>query len=554
MSAAEAQALYAARRGQMFPSLSAAQLARVARLAERRATTEGEVLFAPGDRVGHLFVLLAGEIEIVRPGLPGDDLITVHAAGEFTGEMNMLSGRGSLVAGRVRVGGEVLALARDRLRDLVQTDAELGAVIMRAFILRRMGLIASGTGDAMLVGSRHSAGTLRIKEFLTRNGHPFRYLDVEIDDGAAALLDHFHVGVDDTPIVVCRDQVLRNPSNAAVADCLGLTTDLADKPYDVVVVGSGPAGLAAAVYAASEGLAVLVLEADAPGGQAGTSSRIENYLGFPNGVSGNELTARASNQALKFGAQLEVARTAARLDCPESRSHGIALADGQIVRGRTVVIATGARYKKLPLAELPRYEGQGVYYGATQIEAQMCAGADVIVVGGGNSAGQAAVFLSGRARRVHVFVRGDGLAATMSRYLIRRIEDTENITLHTRTEIEALEGGGRLEQVRWRGPDGARRVEPIQHVFLMTGAAPNTSWLSGCVAVDAKGFVKTGLDLDHDDLAAWPLRRPPFHLETNVPGVFAVGDVRAGSMKRVAAAVGEGSTAVALIHQALAEA
>ncbi len=554
MAAAQAETLVALRREQMFPRLTEAQIARLALQGRRRASRQGEILFDQGDRVTTVFVVLSGEIEVAHPGDGRDDAVTVHGPGEFTGETHLLTGARALVRGRVRTAGELLEVDRDRVRELVQTDAELSEVFMRAFLLRRMRLIAGGLGDAILIGSNHSSATLRIREFLTRNGHPFTYVDVDTDPGVAALLDRFRVGIDEVPVVICRgERVLRKPTNEEVADCLGLRAAVdAVEPYDVIVAGAGPAGLAAAVYAASEGLHVLVLEVDAPGGQAGTSSRIENYLGFPTGISGQALAARAFAQAQKFGAEISIARTAARLH-RASGLLGITLGDGTQVRARTVVVATGARYNKLPLAELGRFEGSGVYYSATRVEAQLCGGERCVVVGGGNSAGQAAVFLADRAEHVHMLVRG-GLAATMSRYLIRRIEQTANITLHPQTEVEALEGNGRLEQIRWRDGNGVRSVQRIAHVFLMTGASPNTRWLGGCVALDDKGFVKTGLDLTPEDIQGWQLRRRPFHLETSLPGVFAVGDVRAGSVKRVAAAVGEGSTAVALIHKVLSDA
>jgi thioredoxin reductase (NADPH) len=542
------------RREQMFPKLTAAQIARIERLATRRKVATGEILFEPGQTRSHMDVVVSGSIEIVRPNDAGEQAITVHQPGEFTGEVDMLAGRRSLVLARAREPSEVLELERERLRALVQTDAELSEIFMRAFILRRLGLITHGRADLVLVGSQHSAGTLRLREFLSRNGQPFSYVDVDVDPGVAEILDRFHVAVDDVPIVVCRGhRVLKNPTNAQIADCLGMSDDVhVDKLYDVLIVGAGPAGLAAAVYAASEGLTVLVLETTAPGGQAGTSSRIENYLGFPTGISGEALAGRAFTQAMKFGATLAIARSAAQLACAR-RPFEIKLSDGTAVHGRSVVIAAGARYNKLPLAELDRYEGNGVYYSATHIEAQLCKGAEVIVVGGGNSAGQAAVYLSGMVRHVHIFVRGEGLAASMSRYLIRRIEEEPKITLHTRAQIVGLEGESALERVRWRDADGKVAPLDVCHVFLMTGASPNSAWLDGCVAVDDKGFVKTGLDLTGEDLAAWPRPRAPFILETSVPGVFAVGDVRAGSVKRVAAGVGEGSAAVSMIHKALAE-
>jgi thioredoxin reductase (NADPH) len=440
---------------------------------------------------------------------------------------------------------------------LIQTDAELGEILMRAFILRRVELIAEGFGDVVLVGSNYCAGTLRIKEFLTRNNHPYTFVDLEHDDGVQGLLDRFHVSAADVPVVICRGETaLRNPTNRQIAECLGMNEPFdSGKLRDLVIVGAGPAGLAAAVYGASEGLDVLVVESRAPGGQAGSSSKIENYLGFPTGISGQELAGRAYTQALKFGAQLIVAKEGTRLTC-ERKPLTVEIDDGTRVAARSVIIATGADYRRPAVENLSRFEGAGVYYGATFVEAQLCRDEDVIVVGGGNSAGQAAMFLAQTTRRVFMLVRADGLGASMSRYLVLRIEQSRSIELHTSTEIVALEGDRHLERVRWRDKKtGTIESRDIRHVFVMTGAVPNSSWLNRCVAMDEKGFVKTGSDLSSEDLAAakWPLRRPPHLLETSRPGVLAVGDVRAGNVKRVASAVGEGSIAVSFVHQILSE-
>jgi thioredoxin reductase (NADPH) len=543
------------RRAQMFPKLDATQVARIAAHATRRAVRAGEILFEQGEAKAPVFVVLSGSVAIVRPGLAGEDAVTIHSPGEFSGEMNVLAGRRSLVRARVREDGDILVLDPDALRRVVQSDPELSDIFVRAYILRRMALLAQGRGDAVLIGSTHSAATLRLQEFFTRNSHPYTYLDVDRDDTVQALLDRFQVGVDAVPVVLCRgERVLKNPSNEEVADCFGWNAQLDPAQLrDLVVVGAGPAGLAAAVYAASEGLGVLVLETNAPGGQAGTSSKIENYLGFPTGITGQALAARALIQAEKFGADIAIARSAARFICDAGKGYEIALSDGTLVRTRAMIIACGVQYRRLEIPNLQRFEGVGIYYGATHIEAQLCAGEEAIVVGGGNSAGQAAVFLASRLRHVHMLVRGVGLAETMSRYLIQRIEQNPQITLRTNTEIVALEGDDRLRRVSWRGADGTIEEHPIGHVFLMTGAEPNTKWLEGCVALDAQGFVKTGIDLKAEDLSKWTAARHPLLLETNRHGVFAVGDVRSGSVKRVASAVGEGSICIQLVHRALAE-
>ena len=523
-----------------------------------RAISPGETLVQAGDSSPPFFVVLSGEVEIIQQGPSGETLVVAYGPGQFTGEVNMLSGRRSLMQARVSQAGEVIELDRARMIELVQRDAEISEILMRAFILRRVHLIARGLGDVVLLGSHHCAGTLRVKEFLTRNSYPYAFVDLDSDSEVQGLLDRFHVGHADVPVLICRgERVLRNPSNAQIAECLGLNEPIAtDRIRDVVVVGGGPAGLSAAVYAASEGLDVLVIEARAPGGQAGSSSKIENYLGFPTGISGQALAGRALTQAQKFGAQLLIARTAAKLDCRQ-RPYAVHLGEeGGSVRTRAVVIATGAEYRKPPLEALARFEGLGVYYAATFMEAQLCAGEEVIVIGGGNSAGQAAVFLAERARRVHMLVRSSGLAATMSRYLVRRIEDHPAIELHPYTELVGLEGEMHLERVRWRNSERlAEETRPIRHVFVMTGATPSTSWVDGCLALDANGFIKTGPELSSEELAeaGWPLGRAPYLLETSAPGVFAVGDVRSGNIKRVASAVGEGSIAISFVHRVLAE-
>ena len=541
---------------QIFPTLTPAQIRRIAAHGHMRAMQHGEVLVEQGDRNVPFFVVVSGEVEIVRPSGGAETLITIHRPGQFTGEVNNLSGRPAVVRMRATKQGELIELDRQHMLALVQTDAELGEILMRAFILRRVELVAAGMGDIVLIGSMHSGGTLRIKEFLMRNGHPYSYIDLERDPGVQSLLDGFQVSASEIPVVICRgEMVLRNPTNLQLADCLGFNETVDQTQIrDVVIIGAGPSGLAAAVYGASEGLDVVMLETSSPGGQAGSSSRIENYLGFPSGISGQELAARAYNQAQKFGAQVLIAK-GTRLAC-DRKPYVVEVENGARIQTRTIVIATGAEYRRPPLKNLSHFEGAGVYYGATFVEAQSCGGEEVIVVGGGNSAGQASVFLAETTKRVHILIRSAGLAESMSRYLIRRIEQTPTIVLHPHTEIVALEGADHLESVRWRNNQTAQIEEHnIRHVFVMTGAAPNTRWLDGCVALDAKGFIKTGPDLLPEDLNAahWPLARPPYLLETSLPGVFAVGDVRGGSIKRVASAVGEGSIAISFVHQVLQE-
>ena len=541
---------------QAFPTLTEAQIARIAAHGRRRKVERGEVLVKAGARNASFFVVVSGRLDIIQLSDGVETRVVVHKPGQISGELNLLSGRRAVFSVRAGEAGEVVEVDHQHLLEIVQTDADLSEIFMRAFLLRRARLIASGIGDVLLIGSRHSQETLRIQEFLTRNSHPYQYIDLDRDTGIQELLDRFRVAVTDIPVLICRGEVvLRNPSNHDIADCLGFNDPIDQaQMHDTVVVGAGPSGLAAAVYAASEGLDVMVLESGAPGGQAGSSSRIENYLGFPSGITGQELTARAYAQTQKFGAHLMITKAAMRLRC-NTRQYVIETDDGAQILARTVIIATGAEYRKLPLENISQFEGAGVYYSATFIESQLCAGEEVCVVGGGNAAGQAAVSLAQSARHVHMLIRSDGLADTMSRYLIRRIEEDPRITVHTRTEIAALEGEDHLESVHLRRHDGATEQKDVRHVFVMTGAAPSTRWLDGCVVLDDHGFIKTGSELSPDDLATahWSLARAPHLLETSKPGVFAVGDVRAGNIKRVASAVGEGSIAVSFVHQALQE-
>jgi thioredoxin reductase (NADPH) len=539
----------------LLPTLTSAQVARIAARGRRRTVARGEVLVEVGDKNVPFFVVTSGEVHALRPSGASEILIIALGPGQFTGEAILLTGRRAMGRLRASQPGDVIQLEREQLLALIQTDAELSEILMRAFMLRRLELIAREFGDVVVIGSAHCTGTLRVKEFLTRNGHPFHYIDLDRDAEAQAVLDQFHVSAADVPVLICgADAVLRNPSNAQIAECLGFN-DAIDQTRvsDLVIVGAGPAGLAAAVYGASEGLDVLVLESGSPGGQAGSSSRIENYLGFPTGISGLDLTGRAYAQAQKFGAQIMIAKGATGLTCDRTQ-YTVNLDGGPRIPARAVIIASGAEYRKPALENLSRFEGAGVYYTAMPMEAQLCAGEDVIVVGGGNSAGQAAVFLAQTAKRVDMLIRGEGLADTMSRYLIRRIEDNPAIVLRTHTQIVALEGNGHLERVRWRDDrSGDVETNDIRHVFMMTGAVPNTAWLERCVTLDDKGFIKTGPELSQADLEAarWPLTRLPYLLETSRPGIFAVGDVRGGNIKRVASAVGEGSIAVAFVHQVL---
>ena len=548
--------VYARRREQMFPTLSQPQIERLRMHARSIETRAGEVLVDPGHRHGKFYVVLCGTLEVVLPRAEGE--VRVHALqpGEFTGELSTVTGAPGFA--RVRVGepGSVLVMEGAQLAALIQTDAELSEIFMRAFILRRMGLVESEPSEVTLIGSGQSAGTLHLRAFLARNALPHLYLDIDADPQVKTLLERLRIGVNEIPVVIRGDgRMLKNSGIKEMAAFLEMNPEIdASAVHDLVIVGAGPAGLSAALYAASEGLDVLVLEAGAFGGQAGSSSKIENYLGFPTGISGQALAGRAFVQAEKFGARINVACQAERLNC-ERRPYSITLSDGRTVLARTVIIATGAQYRELRIENLSRFVGAGVYYAATHLEAKLCDGEEAMIVGGGNSAGQAAIFLANRCRHVHMLVRSGGLAESMSSYLVRRIEESPVITLHTRTQLTALEGRDRLESIQWRSEQAGVEKRDIAHVFLMTGAVPNTGWLEGCVALDEKKFVRTGPELHAADLsdAGWPLARPPSLLETTVPGIFAVGDVRAGNVKRVASAVGEGSICIQLVHRALAE-
>jgi len=541
----------------IFPKLTPEQIRRIAAHGHIRTIQRGQVLVERGNVSIPFFVVISGEIEIVTAATDSTEtLVTVYDAGQFTGEVNTLSGRPTLCRWRVTESGEVIELDRQHMLALVQTDAELGEIMMRAFVLRRLELLAAGIGDVVLIGSIYLADTLRIKEFLVRNGYPYSYIDLERDHDTENMLDSFHITCSELPVLIYRGKiVLRNPSNQKIADCLGFNDAIDQtKVRDLIIIGAGPSGLAAAVYGATEGLDVLVLETGTPGGQAGSSSRIENYLGFPSGITGQDLTGRAYIQAQKFGAEILISK-GNRLIC-ERKPYIIEVENGAQIPAHTIMIATGAEYRRPTLENLSRYEGLGIHYATTLVEAQSCDGGEAIVVGGGNSAGQAAVFLAKRAKRVHLLIRSDGLTKSMSRYLIRQIDETPAIVLRPNTEIVTLNGDKYLESVLCRNNQTGQTDEyKIGHVFVMTGATPNTRWLDGCLQLDTKGFIKTGPDLLPENLiaAGWPLARQPYLLETSLPGVFAVGDVRSGSVKRVASAVGEGSIAISFVHQVLQE-
>jgi thioredoxin reductase (NADPH) len=539
------------------PVLNASVIERVSKYGISSKVAEGTVVVHQGDPMERFLVVVDGELAVEQSHRGGTERVLTHRAGQFFGDIHSLSGRPSLVAGRMISSGHIITLDRPSLQRLMQNDSEVGEIFMRAFILRRIELLATSSGDALVLGSINSSDTLRIRDFLTRNGHPFTFVDLDKDEDVQELLEEFEVCVKDIPVFICRGEyVMKNPTNEDIAKCLGLNTSVDEfEIRDVTIVGAGPAGLSAAVYAASEGLNPLVLETKAPGGQAGSSSKIENYLGFPNGISGLDLARNAYQQAEKFGADVLIARSAVRISCATKPFTLVTTGDSAL-RTKTIVIATGATYRKLPLSGVTKYEGVGVYYNASTIEAQLCEFSDVVVVGGGNSAGQAAVFLSKTAKHVHILIRGGHLADTMSKYLIRRIEESPNITLHPHTEVAELRGEEHLDGLTWKNNQtGALEEHSFRHLYLMTGASPNTEWLRGCVALDTRGFVLTGADLTPEHLVAakWTLARRPFLLETSIPGVFAVGDVRSGSVKRVASGVGEGSLAISFVHKVLAE-
>jgi thioredoxin reductase (NADPH) len=539
------------RRHQMFPTLERAEIERVRRFGEIRHYGAGEALAKVGQVGLGLTIILAGKIDITQHDASGHrQLIVTHGAGEFMGELAQLAGRPVLVDAYAQGPVEALIIRPDRLRALLVAEAELGERIMRALILRRVGLLETGAGGPVIVGRAENGDVLRLEGFLRRNGHPHQRLNPETDPEAKALIERFHVDPGQLPIVLCPGgQLLRNPSENELARCIGLVGPIdPNRLYDVVVVGAGPAGLATAVYAGSEGLSVLVLDCRAFGGQAGASARIENYLGFPTGITGLALMARAYNQAQKFGVEMAIPDEVTALrpaGSSEADSFRLQLSNNEQVMARAVVIASGARYRRPPVANLEAFESTSVHYWASPLEGKLCSGQEVALVGAGNSAGQAVVYLASQVAKVWLLVRGSSLEASMSRYLVDRIKGLSNVELLLQAEISGLEGhDGMLEAIRWRQGKSAEEVRrPIRHLFLFIGAEPNTQWLSGSgVALDAKGFVLTGTEAGSD-------RRI---LETSRPGVFAIGDVRSNSVKRVAAAVGEGAQVVATLHAFLA--
>jgi thioredoxin reductase (NADPH) len=549
---------------QLFPVLDLAQVKTAKRFASGPAQSfaPGETVFEVGKRNIPIWLVLAGSIQVLRrDGLEHEAEITTLGVGQFSGELSQLAGQGSLAEGRAGADGcAAVPLDAAHVRALLIGSAEIGEIMMRAFILRRAGLIEEGGVGSVLVGQAGTADLVRLEGFLRRNGYPYTVLDAANSDAGRAVVERFAVLADELPLMICPNGTMLNrPSDVEAAACLGITPELdPDSVYDVAIVGAGPAGLATAVYAGSEGLSVIVLDQRAFGGQAGASARIENYLGFPTGISGMGLAGRAFSQALKFGVKIAIPVEVKRLDCGGPDKGGgnllrLELSNGDILRARTVVIATGVQYRRPDIPNLAEFEGAGVSYWATAVEAKLCEGEEVALVGGGNSAGQAVVYLAPKVKRLHLVVRGDGLDDSMSRYLVDRIAALPNVELHTRTEVIGLEGDKAqgLTAVTFKNRDtGEMHRCPLRHIFLFIGADPNVRWLDGCIATDEKDFVVTGPVNPGTPINA----RPSLPLETSHPGVFAIGDVRAGSTKRVAAAVGEGAAVVAQIHRVLAAA
>lgn len=537
-----------------YPILSPSQIAQLQKYGEEQSTQVSDVLFQVGDKDYDWFVIIAGALEIVNNADTNPEILAVRTAGQFLGEISLLTGQTAFLTARVQEAGTVLKISAEKLREIIATLPELSELILNSFLMRREILLGNAaTSGLKIVGSRFSGDTQRLRAFAARNRLPHRWIDLEQDDQAETLLRMFHVAPQNTPIVIWQGkEVLKNPSDNALTRRLGLNRLISsEEALDLMVVGAGPGGLAASVYGASEGLSTLTLEALSTGGQAGTSSKIENYLGFPAGLSGAELANRAVVQAQKFGARIVVSQTATQLR-EEAGYYIIKMKDGEEVSARNVIIATGARYRKLPLTNLSKYEGQGVYYAATQTEAQLCYNEPVMVVGGGNSAGQAAIFLASQAQQVYIVIRRDSLVSSMSRYLIDRIERTDNIILLSNTEVSDLAGETSLREVVVQNNQTKEQQRlATTAVFTFIGADPRTNWLQDTLALDDRGFILTGNALKQEEV--WPIKtRDPFLLETSLPGVFAVGDVRNGSVKRVASAVGEGSIAVKFIFEYLA--
>ncbi len=533
-----------------FPKLSDMQIDIIAGFARKRTFKAGETLFAAGEVDFKFYVVISGEVQIIDDSSCEYKTVTIHEPGEFTGDIDMLTRRPSVVSALARTDCEVYEMTAAELRKLLGEVSFIGDVLLRGFLMRRQLLLESGFVGVRVIGSRYCKDTHRIREFLSRNFVPFKWLDLENDPDVGEILDHFNVSADDTPIVVCPDcSMFKNPSNVVLAECLGIRRAVSHEVFDLAIVGAGPAGLAAAVYGASDGLRTLLVDSLGPGGQAGTSSKIENYVGFPDGLSGSDLAQRAIIQAHKFGVALSTPTEVVSLVC-DNGCHKLMLSDGAEVQAKSILISSGARYKKLGVEGCERFESSGVYYAATVVEAQMCKDSQVIVVGGGNSAGQAAVYLSDSTRKVIVVIRGDDLGKSMSEYLVRRIEQSQNIEVRYRTEVSGVAGDWWLETVDLTNLEtGERETLECPGLFIFIGAIPHTNWLNGAIELDKNGFVLTGsLALDS---GKWHLQRRPFLLETTRPGILAAGDVRLGSVKRVASAVGEGAMAVQFVHEVL---
>ena len=538
---------------QLFPKLNSDQLDILKDFGEEKEFTKGDVLISEGDKQFSLYAILEGSIDIHDPFDQGR-IIVNHGPGEFTGDSDMISDRSSLFKAVANENLRAIEIPPDKLKRIISENSGLSDVLLQSFLLRRAYELDNQTGGFKLIGSRYSPETFKLREFLSRNHLRYVWIDLEDDQRSKELIDQFDIQPEETPIIINGNkEVFKNPTIEQIAACTGVATDLKQDQYDLIVVGAGPAGLAASVYAASEGLNVITIDEIAPGGQAGTSSKIENYLGFPSGISGRDLANRAYLQAQKFGCTISIPFKAESLSFQENVFR-LKLTDGQEIYGSTVIGATGAQYKRLPIDNIRSYEGKGIYYGATHMESRSCQNQPVLVIGGGNSAGQAAMFLADHASEVHLMIRGNSLDNTMSSYLIRRIQEQKNIQLHLRQEVVALKGEDSLQQVVVRNNDnGEEQSWNINHLFLFIGAAPNGQWLNGLVCTDDKGFIYTGKDLDVQKLRnySWSLARDPYTHETCTPGLFVVGDLRSGSTKRVASAVGEGAIAVSQVHSVL---